>query len=342
MSAAGHGMMSRVILSRLAYSVAVTLVLSIIIFAFMRAVPGDPVMTLLADSMATKEQYEAVRHSLGLDLPYYRQYLDWMGLVLQGNFGTSIVTNQPVLGIVVDKLKNTMQLAVLAVLFGTVVGIAVGALSAVKRDSALSATTMIGCLVGVSIPVFWLGIILIIIFSVELNLLPTDSMMSFDTIIPPVTGFALIDAVIAGDHRAFLDLLAHFVLPTVTLGLTPAALIARTTRAAVLEVINEDYVKAGLARGLSFAQVLRRHVLRNSMIPVVTIIGLEIGVFLGGSIVTETIFSWPGLGREMLAAINAHDFPVVQGAVLIYALVIVAVNLLVDLSYRLLDPRVAL
>lgn len=330
----------RIVASRLGNSVIVLFVLSILIFLFMRAIPGDPVLTILGENITSTEQYEALRRELGLHLPLYQQYFNWITLVLQGDFGKSITSQQPVLGIVVEKLKATLELALLAVLIGTIIGMVAGAISAVKRDTWFDSVATIVSLMGISMPVFWLGIILIITFSVQLNLTPTGGMMSFDTMIDPVTGFPLLDAVLTGNWSAVKDLLSHLILPALTLGVTPAALIARTTRASMIEVINEDYVKAGLARGLTYQQVLRRHVLKNAMIPVVTVIGLEIGVYLGGSIVTETVFSWPGLGRQMMDAIYSHDYPIVQGAVLIYAFLIVIVNLLVDITYTVIDPRV--
>lgn len=330
----------RIVASRLGNSIIVLFILSILIFLFMRAIPGDPVLTILGENITTAEQYEALRRELGLHLPLYQQYFNWISLVLQGDFGKSISTHQQVLDIVIEKLKATLELALFAVFIGTIVGMAAGAISAVRRNTWFDSLATIISLMGISMPVFWLGILLIITFSVELNLTPTGGMMSFDTIIDPITGFPLLDAALTGNWSAAKDILSHLILPALTLGVTPAALIARTTRASMIEVINEDYVKAGLARGLTYQQVLRRHVLKNAMIPVVTVIGLEIGVYLGGSIVTETVFSWPGLGRQMMDAIYAHDFPIVQGAVLIYAFLIVIVNLLVDITYTVVDPRV--
>lgn len=325
---------------RLINSVGVLLVLSVLIFGFMRAIPGDPIYTLLGEEETTEEQYEELRRALGLDQPLHVQYLRWLGRVVQGDFGRSLQTNEPVLPTVFERFKATVELAFMAVLFGATLGITAGTISAVKRDTIFDQAAMLISLAGISMPVFWMGIILIIIFSVELNLLPVSGMISFTTSIDRVTGFPLLDAIITGNGEAVRDLLSHLILPTIALGFTPAALIARTTRASMLEVIHEDYVKAGMARGLSFGQVLRRHIMRNAMIPVVTVTGLQLGVYLGGSIVTETVFSWPGLGRFVIDAIYARDYPVVQGAVLVFALVVVIVNLIVDLTYTMLDPRV--
>ena len=325
---------------RMVNAVIVLLVLSVIIFAFMRAIPGDPVLNLLGEEETTQEQYEALRSQLGLDRPFYVQYLSWISRVAQGDFGQSLQTNEPVLPVIWEKLKATIELAIFAVILGTIIGVTAGIISAVRRDSIFDSAAMLVSLMGISMPVFWMGILLIIVFSVELDILPVSGMISFSTIITPVTGFPLLDAMLTGNWQGVRDLLSHLVLPAVTLGLTPAALIARTTRASMLEVINEDYVKAGLARGLTFNQTLWRHVMRNAMIPVVTVIGLEIGIYLGGSIVTETVFSWPGLGRYMIDAIYSNDYPVVQGAVLVYAFIVVMVSLVVDLTYSALDPRV--
>jgi ABC-type dipeptide/oligopeptide/nickel transport system permease component len=329
-----------VIIKRLGNAVIVLLVLSMLIFAFMRAIPGDPVLNLLGEEETTEEQYEELRQELGLDRPIHIQYYNWVSRVLHGDFGLSLQTNEPVLPVIWTKLKATIELALVAVLLGTIMGLGAGTISAVKRNSIIDSVAMLFALIGISMPVFWMGIIFIIIFSVGLDLLPVSGMISFDTRIDPITGFPLLDAILTGNWSGLGDLLSHLLLPAVTLCLTPAALIARTTRASMLEVINEDYVKAGLARGLSYMQTLWRHVMRNAMIPVVTIIGLEIGVFLGGSIVTETVFSWPGLGRHMIDSIYANDYTVVQGAVLVYATIVVMVNLLVDLTYSSLDPRV--
>ncbi len=330
------------VIKRLINSVFVLLVLSFLIFSFLRAIPGDPVLTLLGEEESTPEQYEALKKELGLDKPMMIQYAKWIGRIAQGEFGTSIHTGRPVLPQVLEKLKATVELAVVAVLLGSVFGIVAGTISAVKQNSFFDNVAMISALVGISMPVFWMGLLLIIAFSVEFDWLPISGMLSHATRIKSITGFAFVDAIITGNFGALKDLLAHLILPALTLGVVPAALTARTTRASMLDVINEDYIKAGLARGLSFFQALRKHAFRNALIPVATVIGLQIGVYLGGSIVTETVFSWPGLGRHVVEAIYDRDYPVVQGAVFIYAFIIVMVNLIVDLLYSYLDPRVSL
>jgi len=330
------------ILKRLINSVFVLLILSFIIFAFLRAIPGDPVLTLLGEEETTPEQYEELRHALGLDQPLVVQYFKWIRRVSQGEFGTSIHTGDPVLPELLKKLKATIELAAVAVILGSLFGIFAGIISAVKRDSIFDNIAMIFALCGICVPVFWMGLILIIVFSVQMDWLPISGMLSHEIRIHAITGFSLLDAIIMWNTAAIKDILAHLALPALALGFRPAALTARITRASMLEVINEDYIKAGLARGLSFWEALRKHAFRNALIPVVTVIGLQIGVYLGGSIVTETVFAWPGLGRHVVNAIYDRDYTVVQGAVFIYAFIIVMVNLAVDLFYSFIDPRVKL
>ncbi|AWM87860.1 ABC transporter permease [Microvirga sp. 17 mud 1-3] len=328
------------VLSRLLNSLVVLLLLSILVFAFMRAIPGDPVITMMGGESISQEAVDRLREEMGLNRPYYVQYLSWLGNVFHGDLGQSLQSRDPVLPILLDRLKATAELAILATLLGSIFGVIAGTIAAIRKGSWFDSATMFLTLSGISLPVFWFGMILIVVFSVYFNIFPTGGMLSYSTVLTRVTGFSLLDSILTLNGKAFVDVLSHMVLPAVTLATAPAALIARTTRASVLEVINEDYVNAGLARGLSFPMVVARHVMRNALIPVVTIIGLEIGVYLGGSIVTETLFSWPGLGRHMMQAIMANDYPVVQGAIIIYAIIIVFVNLIVDISYGFIDPRV--
>lgn len=330
------------VLNRLLNTVFVLLVISFVIFVFVRAIPGDPVITLLGDEGTTQEQYEEMRRDLGLDKPLLIQYKKWVGRILRGNFGTSITTGEKVLPLVIEKLKATIELAVTGVILGSILGIIAGILSAVKRNTIFDNLSMVLSMGGMAMPAFWMGLLLIIAFSVQLDWLPISGMVSYDIKLESITGFVLFDAIITGNFGAVKDILGHLILPAITLGVRPAALTARTTRASMLEVINEDYVKAGLARGLYFWEVLAKHVFRNALIPVVTVIGLQIGTYLGGSIVTETVFSWPGLGRHVVTAIYSRDYTVIQGAVLVYAFIIVMINLGVDLLYSFIDPRVKL
>jgi peptide/nickel transport system permease protein len=327
-------------LRRILNSVFLLFALSIMIFLFVRAMPGDPVAQLLGEEVSTQAQYEALKTELGLNRSLLGQYLYWARSALQGDLGRSMRSQDPVLPKVLDKLKATLELALAAVLLGTGAGLLLGLIAAVRRGGWVDSACMFISLAGVSMPVFWLGILLIQLMAVQLDIFPTGGMADFSTTIHTITGFPIVDAVLTGDRDGLRDLLYHIVLPAVTLATAPAALIARTTRASVLEVIHEDYVLAAFARGLSFPGALFRHVVRNAMIPVVTVVGLQFGVYLGGSIVTEKVFAWPGLGRYMIDAIYANDYPVVQGGVIVYAVIVVAVNLLVDISYGLIDPRV--
>lgn len=323
----------------LANSAFVLLVLSIIIFAFIRAVPGDPVVSMFGAEGISDAQLAELRTELGLDKPVVVQYMAWATRALHGDLGQSLADKQPVFSMVVSRLRPTIELALAAIITSTFLGIAVGMMAAVNRGRLFDYLTMLGTLSGISLPIFWVGILLIVVFSVNFDLLPTGGLAGFDVEMRALTGFPLLDSVLTGNGKAFRDIAEHMVLPVATLAIAPTALIARTARASILEVLHEEYVTAGLARGLSFRGVLIRHVLRNAMIPIITIIGLEMGLYLGGSIVTETVFSWPGLGRYLMEAVLAHDYPVIQGAILIYAVIIITVNFLVDLSYRLIDPR---
>jgi ABC-type dipeptide/oligopeptide/nickel transport system permease component len=330
------------IFNRLWNAIFVLLIISFVIFVFVRAIPGDPVFTILGEQGATQEQYEEMRRELGLDKPILIQYAKWIGRIIQGNFGTSIITGEKVLPQVIEKFKATVELAVVAVILGSIIGIIAGLLSAVKRNTVFDHLSMALSMAGMAMPAFWMGLLLIIAFSVELNWLPISGRLSYNIKLESITGFILFDAMITGHVEAVKDILGHLILPALTLGVHPAALTARTARASMLDVLNEDYIKAGLARGLYFWEVLTKHAFRNALIPVVTVIGLQLGAYLGGSIVTETVFSWPGLGRYVVTAIYSRDYTVIQGAVLIYALVIVIINLGVDLLYSFIDPRVKL
>ena len=326
---------------RLFHSVFTLLLLSVLIFCFLRAIPGDPVLTLMGEGgEVSMQQYELLKRELGLDQPLPVQFAKWLSRVSVGEFGNSLRTGDPVLPEVTRRLQTTLELALSAVFIGSLFGIFAGTVAAVKRNTVFDHLATISSLVGISIPVFWMGILMIILFSVEWHWLPMGGLMTLGIQVNSVTGFPLTDALITGNFTAAGDILAHMIMPAITLAVVPAAITARTTRASMLEVIHEDYVKAGLARGLSFTQVLHRHAFRNALIPVVTVIGLQIGIYLGGSIVTETVFSWPGLGRLVVDAIYNRDYPVVQGAVFVYAMLIVTVNLIVDLIYVKVDPRV--
>lgn len=305
---------------RFAALVWVLLGISVVVFLVLRLTPGDPAMLLLGP-VATAEDLSRLRREFGLDAPLYVQYGIWLWHVLHGDLGRSITMHRPVLAEALLKLQATALLTGAALLVSSVVGIAAGVLAGWKRNSVADRLGMVLALIGVSVPVFWLGIALIFVFSVWLRVLPAGGMHS------PFGGGPL-------------DTLTHLVLPAITLGAASAGIVARITRSSMLEVIRQDYMRTARAKGLRDGQVLRRHGLKNALIPVVTVIGVQMGFLLSGAILTETVFSWPGIGTMLVNAILSRDFPTVQGGVLLVASLFVVVNLATDLSYTLLDPRI--
>lgn len=313
--------MTAYLMRRLAAVVPVLFGVSLIVFTMMKLIPGD-IALALSPPNATTEELNALRESLGLTAPLPVQYAKWLGHVLRGDLGFSISEGRPVVQVLLPRLQNTIILAAAALCVSTTLGVTVGIVSAVKRGSVTDRGAMVLALIGNSMPVFWLGLILILVFGLWLGLFPIAGMYS------P-----------RGD-RSLFDLLHHLVLPAVTLGAASAALVARMTRSAMLEVLRQDYIRTALAKGLRARRVFMRHALRNAAFPVLTVLGLQLGYLLGGSVITETVFSWPGIGFVMNSAISRRDVPVVQGAVLISATIFVVINLLVDLTYAFVDPRI--
>jgi peptide/nickel transport system permease protein len=299
------------ILRRLLLAIPVLLGVVFVVMLTIDLLPGDAV-TLMLGEHATKDAVARLREHLGLDKPFLVRYLDYVGQLVRGDLGRSIQQNRPVAAELADAWPATLQLTVAALILAALVGIAGGVASAVWPNSLFDAVARLGSLFGLSMPIFWTGLVLIVVFSLWLNWLPVGG---------------------AGS-------LTHLVLPAVTLALPSVAMIARLTRSAVLDVLREDYVRTARAKGLGEAWVLGRHALRNALIPIITLVGLQSGQLMGGAVLTETVFAWPGLGRLMVKAIFARDYVLLQGAVLVFALAFVIINLLVDLSYGLLDPRV--
>jgi dipeptide transport system permease protein len=275
-----------------------------------------------------------------LDRPVALQYLDYLGNVLQGDLGTSIVTKRPVLRDFASLFPATLELSICAMLLAVCLGIPAGVFAAVKRGTWFDQSVMGVALVGYSMPIFWWGLLLIVLFSNTLHWTPVSGRISLMYFFKPVTGFMLIDSLLSGQAGAFKSALGSLVLPTVVLGTIPLAVIARQTRSAMLEVLGEDYVRTARSKGLNPLRVVGVHALRNAMIPVVTSIGLQVGVLLGGAILTETIFSWPGIGKWMVDAVFKRDYTVVQGGLLLISVIIMVVNLVVDLLYGLINPRI--
>ena len=324
---------------RLLLLVPILLGLSILVFLFVRALPGGPETALLGER-STPERAAQVRAAYGLDRPVHEQYLSYMGNVVQGDFGVSIQTQRPVSEEIGRRFKATVELAAAAMLFAVAVGIPLGFVAGRRPGSWVDNSSTVGSLLGIAIPVFVLGYLLKYVFSVKLGWLPGTGRQDVTITTEHPTGFFVLDGFVTGDLTAAWDALKHLVLPAVALGTLPLAIITRIPRAAVQEVSNEDFVRPAEAKGMTKPVVTRRHVLRNAMLPVMTIIGLQTGLLLSGAILTETVFSFGGLGSFMAAAVFSRDFPVLQGGILFLAVVFVLVNLLVDLSYGVIDPRV--
>lgn len=324
---------------------AVLAAITIVSFAFMHAIPGDPVALRLGDH-ATPEEVRALRATFGLDKPAYVQLGLYVAQVLHGDLGRSLVDSQPVAAKLAQYFPATLELTVGALLFAIVVGVPAGIFAALRRSSALDIATMSCVLLGVSIPVFWLGFMLVYLLAAVpsalwgLNLFPISGRISLTYFVPARTHLVILDALLAGNVRAALDALWHLILPAVTLGTIPLAIVAKITRSGMLEVLRSDYIRTARAKGLAPQAVVLRHALRNSLVPVLTVVGLQTGLLLGGAVLTEHIFAWPGVGRLAFDAISNRDMPLVNGCVLLFATVFVIVNTLVDLLYAAANPRI--
>jgi len=326
-------------LRRVILTIPILLGLSIIVFAFVRALPGGPAIALLGER-GTEEQEEQIEEELGLDQPVYVQYGRYMSNVLSGDLGTSTRTRQPIVEELKLKFPATFELSIAAMFFAILIGVPLGFVAAKRYQGVLDNTSLVLSLIGISFPVFFLALLLKYIFSIKMGLLPTIGRLDITRSLEHPTNFYVLDSIIAGDTAALGDSLRHLVLPAVALGTIPLAIVARITRAAVLDVTSEDYVRTARAKGLDPRVIDRRHVLKNALLPVITIIGLQTGLLLTGAILTETVFAWPGVGSWMLEAIRFRDYAVLQGGILFFAVLIVFVNLLVDLSYAFLNPRI--
>ena len=314
--------------------------MTLLVFFLIRMVPGDPVETLAGERGIDATRHAALLKEYGLDRPIMVQYGIYISRVLQGDLGRSIITHAPVLDEFRALFPATIELGACAILFALIVGIPAGILAAVKRNSVFDHGVMGVSLTGYSMPIFWWGLLLILLFSVQLDLTPVSGRIDVRYFIEPVTGFLLIDSWLAGDKGAFWSAVSHLLLPTIVLGTQPLAVIARMTRSSMLEVLGEDYVRTARAKGLSNLRVVGLHALRNALIPVVTVIGLQIGVLFTGALLTETIFSWPGVGKWLIEAIGRRDYPVLQGGVLLVGAVVMGISLLVDITYGIINPRI--
>jgi len=328
-------------LRRIALTIPTFLALMFLTFVAIRLVPGDPVEVRTGEHGMSPERLAYFRHQLGLDQPVATQFLHYVAGLAHGDFGVSLSSQRSVLAEFLTLFPATLELSAFAMLFAILVGVPAGAFAAVKRGGFYDQALMTVSLFGYSMPIFWWGLLLIMFVSVRLGLLPVSGRIdpiAFD--IEGPTGFMLIDALLSGQKGAFLDALRHLILPAIVLGTVPLAVIARMTRSSMLEVLSEDYVRTARAKGLAPARVIGVHALRNAALPVVTVIGLSVSSLMAGAVLTETIFSWPGVGHWLIESIGRRDYPALQGGVLLISAVVVLVNLLVDLVYGLIDPRI--
>jgi len=312
---------------------------SILAFSLIHLVPGDPARSILGEK-ATKDQLEALQEELGLNDPYYVQYGRFLGDILQGNLGESIQSKESIGVELIQKLPATIELAVFAMLVAVIVGVIAGVIAAVKQYSWFDNMSMTAALFGVSMPIFWLGLMMIWLFSVTFDILPPSGRLTAGVELHTITNFYLIDSILTGNWLAFKDSLSHILMPGLALATIPMAIIARMTRSSMLEVMRQDYIRTANAKGLKKTIIIFQHALKNASLPVLTVIGLQFGLLLGGAVLTETIFSWPGIGRYVYLAVLGRDYPVVQSTILIIAIIFVLVNLITDILYKYLYPRI--
>lgn len=322
----------RYIAKRLLLSILVLGGVSIMVFLLVRALPGDPA-TILMPPQATEAQVQAYREELGLTKPLWEQYIVFIGDILQGSFGNSLRYDQPALGLIIDRFEATLELTVASLLIAVCISIPAGVISAIKPDTAADYVATFGSLFGVSMPNFWFGILLVLVFGVFLGVLPVFGY-------PDTTGLAALWALLNGQVSPLVDFISHIILPAVALGTYMTAILTRVTRSNMLEQMGREYVKTARSKGISEYRVVTRHVLRNALLPFVTILGLEFAKLLGGAVVIETVFAWPGVGRLIIEAVSNRDYPIVQAGMLFVATFFVFINLGIDVLYTYIDPRI--
>ncbi|MCW6506853.1 ABC transporter permease subunit [Lichenifustis flavocetrariae] len=328
-------------LRRIVLTIPTFIALTFLTFVAIRLVPGDPVEARVGEHGITPERLALLRHQLGLDQPVWKQFLDYGWGLLHGNFGTSLSTSGSVLTEFMTLFPATVELSLVAMALAILIGIPTGVIAAVKRGSWTDQILMSLSVTGYSMPIFWWGLLLVMLFAERLGWAPVGGridLIRFDYDTP--TGFMLIDSLLSDEPGAFLDAVRHLVLPAIVLGTIPLAVVARMTRSSMLEVLNEDYVRTARAKGLSPFRVIGIHALRNALIPVTTVIGLMTGSLLAGAVLTETIFSWPGVGHYLIDGISRRDYPALQGGIMLISVVVIFVNLLVDVTYGAINPRI--
>ncbi len=331
------------ILERLLAAIPIMLGVAILVFLFMRLTPGDPVDIMMGQGGAVSPgEMEQLRSEFHLDKPLHVQLGYFLGDLLRGDLGYSYVQKRSVTELIGDRLPATIEMALGALIFALLISFPIGIISAVRQNSAVDRLSMAGAFIGISMPEFWFGVLLILLFAVRLGWLPVSGRIDHGTGLVERTGFYVLDSLLAGNRAALISSLKHLALPSVTLGAGAAAVVARVLRSSMIETLRTDYVSLARAKGAPEGRVVLKHALRNALIPTVTVVGLQIGSLLGGNMIVETVFSWPGLGRLVVSAIFARDFPLIQGAVMIYALTFVVANLIVDVLYTYLNPRITL
>ena len=328
------------VLRRLAIALPTLIGVTIVAFALIRMVPGDPILNLLGERGATPEVYAEMKAKFGLDKPVTTQYAVFVQSAATGDLGTSIISRQPVLREFFERFPATLELGLVALFFAVLIGIPLGVIAAVKRGSVFDYSLMTTSLVGYSMPIFWWGLILILFFSVKLGWTPVSGRIAVAYEVPTWSGFLLIDAWKTGEGwPAFQSAFMHLILPAIALGTIPLAIVARMTRSSMLEVLGEDYMRTARAKGLSRLRIIFIHGLRNALVPVITVIGLMAGTIVTGAVLTETIFSWPGIGRWLVESVLARDYPVVQSGILLISVMVIVVNFAVDIAYAWANPR---
>lgn len=332
--------MLRFLLRRVGVIIPTFIAVTFISFMLIRLVPGDPIEVRVGERGIAPERLAQLRHEYGLDQPLWKQFLNYESQVLQGDLGSSVVTHDSVWSEFTELFPATLELAICAMLFAVVLGMPLGVIAAVRRGSVFDYGLMGLSVTGASMPIFWWGLMVILIFSVNLGWTPVSGRISDMYFFDRVTGFMLIDSLLSGEDGAFGSAVSHLILPSIVLGTIPLATVARMTRSSMLEVLGEDYIRTARAKGLGTVRVVIVHALRNALIPVVTVIGLQVGTLLGGAILTETIFAWPGIGHWLVESIQRRDYPVLQGGTLLVATLVMLVNLGVDLTYGFLNPRI--
>ena len=333
--------MLRFLLKRAALTLPTFLALMFLTFMMVRLVPGDPIEVRRGERGISPERLAELRHEMGLDQPVWKQFADYVWGLLNGDFGVSIISHEPILTEFAALFPATIELTICAMLFAICIGVPAGVFAAVRRGSAYDQSLMGLALTGYSMPIFWWGLLLIMLVSGYLGLTPVSGRIDpVKYYFEPITGFMLIDTLLADQKGAFRDAVRHLILPTIVLGTIPLAVIARMTRASMLEVLEEDYVRTARAKGLSPVRVVGVHALRNALIPVITTIGLQVTTLLAGAVLTETIFSWPGVGKWLIESIGRRDYPALQGGIMLISGAVIAVNLIVDALYGLINPRI--